>query len=37
MINKNEKINNINNFYYNKNYISKKIKNNFTKYKKINI
>ena len=36
MINKNEKTNNINNFYYNK-FISKKIKIIFTKYKKINI
>ena len=37
MISKKEKINNINNSHYNKNYISKKIKNIFTIDKKINI
>ena len=37
MVNKKQKINNINNSHYNKNYISKKIKNIFTKDKKINI
>ena len=37
MISKTDKINNINNSRYNKNFISKKIKNIFTKDKKINI
>ena len=37
MLSKKDKINNINNSRYNKNYISKKIKNIFTRDKKINI
>jgi hypothetical protein len=37
VISRKDKINNINNLHYNKNYISKKIKNIFTRDKKINI
>ena len=37
MLSKKDKINNINNSLYNKNYISKKIKNIFTRDKKVNI